>query len=139
MRSSASSIGVPEYVLLASLLLVGALMAWGLASGWPLVLLPGLTYVVGALACYTVYRAEVGGVEPVVFEVTAVRGECLLGRKVGERLRVAPGRAITPEVCLHAEQVLRHAAVENGDADVQEWCCPIYDHLLVFGREAVAA
>jgi hypothetical protein len=51
---------------------------------------------------------------------------------------IAPGLEAVPRLCEHAQAVLRRASAERDDAAVHEWCCPVYDHLLVFQPEQAA-
>lgn len=136
-------VGVPEYVLVAVVLAVGALVGWAVAVGWPVAILPGLMLLVASLAVYGMYRIESTRLETSVwFRVTEKRGECPLGRQVGDRVAIAPGLGAVPQLCDHAQAVLRRASVESADPadlDVHEWCCPVYDHMLVFQREPAAA
>ena len=61
------------------------------------------------------------------------------GPKVLWTVSVGSGGEITPELCPHAETVLRLASTEDEQPGVRQWCCPVYDHLLVFRRERLAA
>ncbi|MEE9248007.1 MAG: hypothetical protein V3U79_04840 [Dehalococcoidia bacterium] len=74
----------------------------------------------------------------IAFRVVGARGACPLGRNVKDLIYVDPEGAVTPQVCLYAQATLRMAAAEEGEDEVAEWCCPIYDHLLVFRREPEA-
>ncbi|MDA0264762.1 MAG: hypothetical protein O2803_11500 [Chloroflexi bacterium] len=66
------------------------------------------------------------------FRVVASRGICPKGFVEGDFLTVPAGGPVAPALCPAAEEVLRLAAEDN--SDVREWCCPIYDHLLVFKK-----
>ncbi|MBI2855831.1 MAG: hypothetical protein HYX93_03175 [Chloroflexi bacterium] len=159
--------GLAEWVGLALLLVVVGLVALGVSSGWTIAIVPGLTYVVTSGAAYAVYRLHrqekarlmelstgvaestqtaaarlaaagmpAAVVGAVAFRVVGSQGTCLLGRRVGEVVTVASGGTVTPGLCPQAEEVLRMAA---SDTEIEEWCCPIYQHLLVFRRELQAA
>ena len=160
--------GLAEYVTLASMLMVAGLVAAAVAGGWTIALVPGLAYLLAAGASYALYRLyaaeKAQGLEQVaittrrgeqlitpvdsfgekasetaIFRVIDTHGVCTVGRAKGDLLTVDPAGSITPQVCQHAEAVLRMAAAANGEPEIKEWCCPIYDHLLVFRRERVAA
>jgi hypothetical protein len=152
MRIGSKSVGVPEYLLLLTLALVAGLVVWGVRAGWAIVLVPGMIYFVGAVAIYGIYRIEsrrlegatqivsrIASLGAAVFRIVETRGVCVRGRQVGELVSVGSEGEITPELCSHAAAVLRRAAVEDEESSVERWCCPVYDHLLVFRRELVAA
>ena len=67
------------------------------------------------------------------FKVVGSRGICPKGLTQGDYLKVAANGAIAPHLCPEAEAVLNMAAKDD-DSEVREWCCPVYDHLLVFKR-----
>jgi hypothetical protein len=73
---------------------------------------------------------------PVAFRAVGGRGECPLGRREGDVVVVDAAGSITPEVCVAAQTVLRLAATAEDQREVKEWCCPIFDHQLVFQRVA---
>ncbi|MBC8279646.1 MAG: hypothetical protein H8E48_02565 [Chloroflexi bacterium] len=67
------------------------------------------------------------------FKVVGTRGICPRGLTEGDFLKAGADGSIAPALCAEAEAVLRMAA--GVDIDVKEWCCPIYDHLLVFEKQ----
>lgn len=81
-------------------------------------------------------RAVPAATAAVAFRVTGARGHCTLGRRVGDLIEVGGDGRCSPGLCSAAESALRVAA-KASDADAgQQWCCPVYDHLLVFKRMA---
>ncbi len=66
------------------------------------------------------------------FKVVGSRGICPMGVTQGDFLKLAASGSVTPSLCAEAEAVLRMAAAN--DSEVREWCCPVYDHLLVFKK-----
>ncbi len=160
MESRKASFRLPEFTLTVSLAVVAALVGWGLASGWWIALVPGLAYALAATAAYALSRLESKKLAPgavaqasrvqvpparsapgapavvgaAAFHIVGARGTCLLGRRVGEVVLVPPGGRASLPICPAAEVVLQLAA--SGSAQgVKEWCCPIYDHFLVFKQE----
>jgi hypothetical protein len=154
MQVQSERIGLPEYLLAAVLLTVAALVVLAVNSGWGILIVPGTTYGVAAVGTYAIYRLAspraVRVVQPAFtdrraqaavaasFRVVETRGICPLGRRAGDLVSIGPAGEITPELCSHAEAVLRVASANGGEEEVEEWCCPVYDHLLVFHREALA-
>ena len=67
------------------------------------------------------------------FKVVGTRGTCPRGLTEGDFLRAGSDGSISPALCAEAEAVLRMAA--GVDIDVKQWCCPIYDHMLVFKKQ----
>lgn len=163
-------IGLIELVGLAGLIVVAALVALGVRNGWPVAIVPGVTYIIASGAVYVLYRqhqregavtsqtvpgaaqkasrpaarllkegslAQATGT--VAFRVVGSRGACTLGRHVGDLVSVDPQGTIAPQLCPYAETTLRQAATEAAKGEVKEWCCPVYDHLLVFRHELQAA
>ena len=51
---------------------------------------------------------------------------------VSQSRSLAATGSVIPSLCAEAEAVLRMAAAD--DSEVREWCCPVYDHLLVFRK-----
>ena len=66
------------------------------------------------------------------FKVVGSRGICPRGITQGDFLKLADSGSVTPSLCAEAEAVLRMAVAD--DSEVREWCCPVYDHLLVFKK-----
>ncbi|MBI4329042.1 MAG: hypothetical protein HY685_04155 [Chloroflexi bacterium] len=151
-----------DYFVVAGLLVVAGAVAVALVTGWPIALVPGIAYALALATAYLLYqqharetaqvlapsialaerkempaasaRAGLGVVAgTVAFRVVGAHGTCLIGRSLGDLVTVGAAGSVSPRVCPQAEAVLRLAAA--GDGDVREWCCPIYDHLLVFRRE----
>jgi hypothetical protein len=169
MRIGPMRVGVPEYVLFIGLAMVAGLVTWGVSSGWTIAIVPGVTYLLAATAAYAIYQTEsqrsargaqaasvpadrgqrlnpsfstgplTQGATAASFRVVAAQGVCPLGRQVGETVSIGSGGEITPELCRPAEAVLRLASAADPQPGVKEWCCPVYDHLLVFRRERLAA
>lgn len=160
MSSQKPRPGVAEYCVIIGFVLMGGLAAWGVQTGWPIVMAPALTYVVASGAAYALYRHGQGEQPPsadvsptvtlaetssdaplprvagaVSFRVVEARGVCPLGRRVGEIVSVSRGGKVSLPVCPHAEATLRLAAAHDGNGEIKEWCCPIYDHFLVFRKE----
>ncbi|HEU4759792.1 MAG TPA: hypothetical protein VFT91_07400 [Dehalococcoidia bacterium] len=138
-------IGRAEFLLLASLLVVaGVLAAAFLSSGWTVAMVPGLTYALAMGGGYMLYqtlareRAQAAQAETVRFQVVSTRGACPLGRQKGDVVAVGPAGAVVPALCAPAQAVLRLAAAGQ-EQEVKEWCCPIFDHMLVFRRQFKAA
>jgi hypothetical protein len=139
-------IGMAEAFLAASVAALMALVVVAFAAGWPIALIPAITYGLAVVAIYKLAKAyardEAEASQPLDavarFEVVEVRGRCQLGRHTGDVIKVGPAGSVTPVLCPDAERVLRQAA-NMRDARVDQWCCPIYDHMLVFRRVAPAA
>ena len=70
------------------------------------------------------------------FRVIGSRGTCPVGRREGDLITVTGGKVV-PFLCEEAQAVLRMAT--TGPDGSREWCCPVYEHLLVFKEEKVAA
>lgn len=70
---------------------------------------------------------------PVRFEVVDSHGDCPQGYARGDVVAVDPDGAVEGSLCAPARAVLRLAALDE-EAEVEEWCCPIFDHMLVFRR-----
>ncbi|MBI2165063.1 MAG: hypothetical protein HYU29_01505 [Chloroflexi bacterium] len=169
MKKEGYRLGLAEMVGLGGLALVVALVAVGVLTGWTIAVVPGLTYLLASGAAYYLYRqhlrerAQVSQTATIqaerkeavgtllvkrpaaqaaatlAFRVVGARGVCPLGHRAGELVLVGPGGETTPRLCGPAEAILRMAASESEPQQVKEWCCPIYDHLLVFRPEARAA
>lgn len=134
--------GIAEIVALASLGVVAAVIAVAIIE-WPVAVVPAGTYALGMSVAYGMYRrysneskhvaAHASQTESpsVIFRVVDVRGACPLGRRVGDYVTLRNGGTV-PEICPEAATVLRVAAA---DGHVKQWCCPIYEHMLVFERE----
>ncbi len=144
-------IGLPELVLAGSLAFLAGLTVLFI-SEWPVGLIPAGTYAITSVGAYSGYRlnarerqrhsAEETAIVPGSAAVTHFRivdavGACPLGLRNGEEIAVPANGSVAPLVCAEAEAVLRMAAAD-GQA-VRRWCCPVYDHMLVFEKEALAA
>ena len=139
-------LGFAELFTGVSLLAVAGLVALGLTTDWTIALVPGLTYALAITAAYAGYRQYVHKKSvpklleiPARFRVVDSRGVCPFGYRKGDFVTVTRGRLVVPQLCPPAEAVLRLAADTGEEANVQEWCCPVYEHLLVFKRELQAA
>ena len=139
-------LGFAELFTGVSLLAVAGLVALGLTTDWTIALVPGLTYALAITAAYAGYRQYVREKSvpklldlPARFRVVDSRGVCPFGYRKGDFVTVTRGRLVVPQLCPPAEAVLRLAADTGEEAKVQEWCCPVYEHLLVFRRELQAA
>ncbi len=136
-------IGRAELFTLASLPVVAAFLIPAFMIDWSIALVPTLGYLVALGAAYTVYRRYAGERTAVVelatrFQVVDVRGVCPLGRREGDVVTVGPTGSVVPHLCPPAEAMLRLAAAGD-EQQAKEWCCPIFDHMLVFRRELKAA
>ena len=142
-------LGVAEFATFFLLLAVALVVAVAFRAGglWPIALVPGLTYVLAiglAYALYRRYAGEQAGAAQSIgaaasFQVVDVRGECPLGRRKGDLVSVDRAGSVVPQLCQPAERVLQMAAADGDGPEAQRWCCPVYDHLLVFQRTAKAA
>ena len=160
-------LGLAEYVTLAGLLMVAGIVAAAVAGGWTIALVPGLAYVLAVAATYALYRQYINEKTPpldpttastrsyerptasdlghretagatISFRVIGTHGVCPLGRGKGDRVTVDPSGSVAPQVCQYAEVMLRLAATAGEEQKVKAWCCPIFDHYLVFQREPEA-
>lgn len=136
-------IGLPEVVTMGSLLFLAALVVLFIVE-WPVGLVPAATYAVASVGSYAGYRQYVRergkaeeGERVQRFRVVETRGVCPLGRRTGEVLMVSGGN-VSPFVCPEASAVLQAATAADGDP-ARKWCCPVYDHLLVFEKQRAAA
>ena len=135
-------IGPAELVMAGSLLLLASLVTLFIIE-WPVGLVPAATYAVASTAAYTGYRqyakermrAEEAS-RAVRFRVIGSRGVCPAGRHEGDVITVG-SQTVTPFVCEEARAVLRMATLAQYDGTA--WCCPVFEHLLVFKKEKVAA
>jgi uncharacterized repeat protein (TIGR04076 family) len=138
-------IGIAEIALAISLVLVLALVALFVIE-WPIGLIPAASYAVATVGTYAGYRvhsreqvharlAELGS-ESVKFRVVHTMGTCPLGHSTGDVIAVSASGSVEPVVCPEAAAMLQMAA---RDGHVARWCCPVYDHMLIFRKEAVAA
>ncbi len=137
-------LGWVEWFTLFSVLAVTVLVGAAFRAGWFIALVPGLTYLLAIGAAYLLYVSDrdKGGEASAVaaaFRVVDSRGVCPLGRRSGELVRVDPAGSVVPQLCPPAEAVLRQAVITGQEQEVKRWCCPIFDHLLVFEREHSAA
>lgn len=138
-------IGPAELFVAASFSLLAGLLAVAFLNDWVIALVPGATLALAVLAVYAlakVYGREAAVSMPldsvVRFKAVAARGRCQLARREGDVFTVGPAGAVTPPLCGPAALVLRQAATMDEHSGVREWCCPIYDHLLVFQRVPTA-
>ena len=139
-------IGIAEIALAISLVFVVALIALFVVE-WPIGLIPAASYGVATLGTYAGYRvhsrelalaarlAELEG-ESVKFRVVHTMGTCPLGHSTGDVIAVSASGSVEPVVCPEAAAMLQIAA---RDGHVARWCCPVYDHMLILRKEAVAA
>ena len=142
-------LGVAEFATFFLLLAVALVVAVAFRAGglWPVALVPGLTYILAIGAAYALYRRyaseQVAASQSIrtaaSFRVVDVRGECPLGRRKGDVVSVDGAGSVVPQLCQPAVSVLRLAASDGERPETQRWCCPVYDHLLVFQRTAKAA
>jgi hypothetical protein len=135
-------IGIAELVFACSLAFLAALAVLFVIE-WPVALVPAVTYALASVAAHAGYRIHAGEQarvaeteRAVTFRVIETRGACPVGRQRGDLVSVTGGR-VTPFVCQEAQAVLKIASASPDSA--QEWCCPLYEHLLVFKREKLAA
>lgn len=139
--------GIAEFTLAISLIFLSALVVLFVIE-WPIGLVPTASYAVatvGTYAGYRVYSQERDRsaalpakqeTEPVKFRVVHTMGTCPLGHSTGDVITVSASGSVEPVVCPEAASMLQMAA---RDGHVARWCCPVYDHMLVFRKEAVAA
>ncbi len=136
--------GWAEFLMLASLAIGAGIVAAAIAGGWTIALVPGITYGLAIVGAYGLYqrleeRAQIAAEVPAParFQVVDTRGVCPLGHRKGDLLTVDAAGSVAPQVCPAAAAVLELAA--DSEEEVQEWCCPVYDHMLVFRRQLKAA
>jgi len=139
-------LGFAELFTAVSLLAVAGLVTLGLTTDWTIALVPGITYALAITAAYAGYRQYVREESvpkvlelPVRFQVVDSRGVCPFGHGKGDFVTVTRRGLVLPQLCPPAEAVLRLATEAGEEAQAQEWCCPVYEHLLVFRRAQVAA
>ena len=143
-------LGIAELALATGLAFLAGLTVLFILE-WPVGLVPAVSYgllLAVAYAGYRVHTAErqkastqhAAEVPPqrqaISFRVVDTLGACPLGRRLGDVITVTPGHPTTPQVCPAAETVLRLAAADG--RDVNRWCCPIYDHMLVLEKVPAA-
>lgn len=143
-------LGIAELVLMASLVILGALVVLFIVE-WPVGLVPAASYafaMVGTYSGFRLYTRErteaaalleqqaLDEAEPVMFRIVETRGVCPLGHGTGDVIAVDAAGWTAPVVCPEATAMLQMAA---RDGHVEQWCCPVYDHMLVFKKEGVAA
>lgn len=142
MRARRIGLGRADLAWLLGVVVIAAAVTFFVSQGWEIAVVPGMTYLAATTAALAVYRiqerrrAELG--LPASFRVIDGRGRCLRGYGVGEVFRVGADGKVFPSVCEHAETVLKQAAASGDDYDLTEWCCPVYEHLLVFQRAGEA-
>ncbi len=66
------------------------------------------------------------------FKVVGSRGLCPKGINQGDFVKMSASGRVSPGLCPEAEAVLHMAT--GDDSEIREWCCPVYDHLLVFKK-----
>ena len=66
------------------------------------------------------------------FKVVGARGLCPKGINPGDLMKVSVNGQVTPGLCPPAESILNMAA--GTESEIREWCCPVYDHYLVFKK-----
>ncbi|MFQ5473407.1 MAG: hypothetical protein ACE5FA_11060 [Dehalococcoidia bacterium] len=133
-------LGFAELLVAASAVAVVGLLVVALVYDWTYGLIPALTYGLAIAVSYGVYarfrEIEAESTVPfesvVHFKVIDTKGECTLGRRTGDVIKVGPAGGITPTLCAPAAFALRRAATDASRGSVDEWCCPIHDHMLVF-------
>ncbi len=140
-------LGIAELALAVSLAFLCGLVVLFVME-WPIGLIPAASYAVATVGTYAGYRVYSGErarapallaeeeSEPVKFRVVHAMGTCPMGYSTGDVIAVSASGSTEPVVCPEAAAVLQMAA---GDGHVARWCCPVYDHMLVFRKEAVAA
>ena len=136
-------IGVAEVVAIGSLLLLAGLAVL-FALQWPVGLIPAVTFAMANGAAYAGYRlyererAREAGSKVVQFRVIDRHGVCPLGRQVGDLISYS-GEHTEPFICKEARAVLGMATSAPAWQLPKEWCCPVYEHMLVFRQEKAAA
>jgi hypothetical protein len=140
-KVGSTRVGLAEYVFGIGLIAVGGLAIWAVSSGFVIAIVPGVSYLVAGSAAYGIYRAESArrAWAAMSFRVVDARGSCPLGRGIGDLVTIGTEGNVTPELCEHGQAVLRMASEEGPESVGSSWCCPVYDHLLVFRREPAAA
>jgi hypothetical protein len=137
-------IGWPEFLLAGSLAFLAGLVVLFILE-WPVGLIPAGTYAITSVGAYAGFRQSSREQErqraeeraPTRFRIVGGVGTCPLGLRTGQEVAVPAIGSPTPMICAEAEAVLRMAAADG--QVVRQWCCPVYDHMLVFEKEAVAA
>ena len=143
-------LGIAELALAVSLVFLGALVVLFVIE-WPVGLVPAASYAIATVGTYSGFRlytrerAQAAALqqevrdatEPVMFQVVDTRGACPLGHRTGDVIAVDAEGWTAPAVCPEAAAVLQMAARDG--QNVEQWCCPVYDHMLVLEKEAVAA
>ncbi len=140
-------IGTPEVLTLASILAAVTLSAVAIAYNWTFALVPGMTYLFASVAAYVLYaqltreraqaQEEAAGV--IRFRVVETRGVCPLGHQKGDLVSVGARGVVSPALCPEAQTVLALASRGDEAQAAKDWCCPVYEHMLVFRRETAAA
>jgi len=167
MQDTRNRFGLAEIATLIGFLAVAIIVGIAISKGWVIAVIPGITYVLAMAAAYLLQRhfqaARASAAQlqaaarqpatarvelrPVVvpvqapalaFRVVDTRGVCPLGYKKGTVVTMTTGGSVHPPLCAAAEAVLRLAAKED-PTKASDWCCPVYQHLLVFHREPQAA
>lgn len=140
-------IGAPEILTLASILAAAGLATVAIAYDWTFALVPGMTYLLASVGAYLLYgqlareraqaQEEAAGV--IRFRVVETRGVCPLGHQKGDLVSVGARGVVSPVLCQEAQTVLALASRDAAGEPAKEWCCPVYEHMLVFRRERQAA
>lgn len=133
-------VGLAELLVAASAAVIVGLLVVALIYNWTYGLIPALTYGLAIAVSYVIYTRyrdlEAESTVPFEsvahFKVVDSRGQCTLGRKTGDVIKVGPAGGVTPLLCAPAAFALRRAAADASRGSVDEWCCPVYDHMLVF-------
>ncbi|MBI4299323.1 MAG: hypothetical protein HY666_06155 [Chloroflexi bacterium] len=168
MRTRKFQLGVAEYLTLAGLFVGMGVAAAVLVSGWPIALVPVLTYFLALTATYLLYRqystekkqaqeirtlsrgqnsysaisveaSGSTGALVAMFEVVDTRGVCPLGLRRGDSIVMYAEGSVIPQLCSPAMEVLGLAAKPVQGQEIKKWCCPIFDHFLVFEKVPKAA
>jgi uncharacterized repeat protein (TIGR04076 family) len=137
------SIGPAEVAAAAGLAFLAGLAVLFVLE-WPVGLIPAVTFAMASSAAYAGYRlhereqARAARAKVVQFRVIDRHGVCPLGRHVGDVISYS-GEHTEPFICEEARAVLAMATSGPDWERPKEWCCPVYEHMLVFRREKAAA
>ena len=138
-------VGPAELLSVVSVAVTAGLLTVAFVEEWTFALVPAVTYVLATSAAYGLYRVYLQErsrasvpASVVKFRVVDTRGACPLGWQMGDVATVGDD-AVSPQLCPEAAAVLRLAASGRESQPVEEWCCPVYEHMLVFRHEKQAA